>query len=90
MVGVWKGVPAGSRRDPSNIFLNRLFLMTAIEPNVADTGRYSVKEASNALGIHRNTLERYRKAQRIHCGWRMTTGRKYYTGAEIKKLWRTI
>lgn len=64
--------------------------MTPIEPQVADGGRYNVTQACEVLQIHRNTLERYRKAQRIRCGWRMTTGRKYYTGKEIKRLWRTL
>lgn len=41
-------------------------------------------------GEHRNTLERYRKALKIRCGIRMTTGRKYYTGREIKRLWRGV
>lgn len=70
--------------------LNMSFRMTATEPRVADDGRYSVTQTCEALGIHRNTLERYRKKQQIRCGWRMTTGRKYYTGIEIKRLWRKL
>lgn len=64
--------------------------MTTTEPTLADAGRYNVTQTCAALGIHRNTLERYRLAHKIKCGWRMTTGRKFYTGAEIKKLWRTL
>ena len=60
------------------------------EPRCADDGRYNVTQACALLGIHRNTLERYRKAQAIKYGWRRYTQRKFYTGKEIKKLWRTI
>lgn len=35
------------------------FTMIATEPQVADGGRYSVTQTCAALGIHRNTLERY-------------------------------
>jgi DNA-binding transcriptional MerR regulator len=64
--------------------------MIPTEPMVADTGRYSVTQACEALGIHRNTLERYRKNNLIRCGKRRTSDRKYYTGFEIKKLWRML
>lgn len=64
--------------------------MTPIEPVVADTGRYNVTQTCEVLGIHRNTLERYRKSNLIRCGKRRTTDRKYYTGAEIKRLWRML
>lgn len=64
--------------------------MTPIEPRVADTGKYNVTQTCEALGIHRNTLERYRKAQLIRCDVRMKSNRKYYSGREIKRLWRTI
>lgn len=64
--------------------------MTTNEPNIPETGKYNVTETCALLGIHRNTLERYRKALKIRCGIRMTTGRKYYTGREIKRLWRGV
>lgn len=64
--------------------------MTAIEPKCADAGRYSVTEACILLGIHRNTLERYRANNLIKAGFRMANHRKFYTGSEIKKLWRKM
>lgn len=66
------------------------YRMTTTEPNIPETGKYNVTETCALLGIHRNTLERYRKALKIRCGIRMTTGRKYYTGREIKRLWRGV
>jgi len=64
--------------------------MTPTMPNVPDTGRYSVMQTARVLGIHRNTLERYRRDQRIKCGWRSDKVTKYYTGKEIKRLWLTL
>lgn len=64
--------------------------MTAEEPKCADAGRYSVKEACALLQIHRSTLERYRAANMIRAGYRTVNNRKFYTGFEIKKLWRRL
>lgn len=64
--------------------------MTPTEPKCYDEGRYSVTEACSLLGIHRTTLERYRKANLIKAGFRRTTSRKFYLGSELKKLWRML
>lgn len=63
--------------------------MTATEPQVADTGRYSVTEAAKALGVHRTTLFQHTKAGAIKCGIRKSNNRKFYTGADIKRLWKS-
>lgn len=61
-------------------------MITAIEPNVSATGRYSVNEASAALGIHRNSLRRYTEQGFIKCGYRRQTARKFYLGSEILRF----
>lgn len=63
-------------------------MITAIEPNVSATGRYSVNEASEALGIHRNSLRRYTEQGLIKCGFRRATTKKFYLGSEIIKFWK--
>lgn len=63
--------------------------ITPIEPQVADTGRYSVTEASKALGIHRTTLFKAVKNNAIKCGIRKSNNRKFFLGADIKKLWKS-
>lgn len=63
-------------------------MITAIEPNVALNGRYSVGEASAVLGIHRNSLRKYTEQGFIKCGYRRQTARKFYLGSEILKFWR--
>ena len=65
-------------------------MITAIEPKCADDGRYSVMQTCSLLGITRNTLEKYRTLNLIRAGFRKATGRKYYIGKDIKKLWRTL
>ena len=63
--------------------------MTAIEPNINATGRYSIGEASALLGMHRNTLRKYTEQGHIKCGYRKATARKFYLGSELLRLWRT-
>jgi hypothetical protein len=63
-------------------------MITAIEPTVSDSGRYSVTETCIILGIHRNTLNGYTTSGSIKCGFRRNTGRKFYLGSEILKFWR--
>lgn len=63
-------------------------MISAEEPKVADNGRYTATETCKALGIHRDTLTRYRKSGRIKATYRKIDGRRVYTGSEIKKIWR--
>lgn len=62
--------------------------MTAIEPNINATGRYSIGEASALLGMHRNTLRKYTEQGLIKCGYRKATARKFYMGSELLRLWK--
>lgn len=64
--------------------------MVTQEPQISDTGRYSVLEASNLLGVHRDTLRRYTEKGYIKFGLRRCNGRKFYLGSEIKKLWKKM
>jgi len=59
------------------------------EPQISDTGRFTTREASKILNISRNTLNRYSNEGLIRCSIRKANGRKFYTGADIKKLWRS-
>lgn len=63
-------------------------MITAIEPQVSETGRYSVTETCKVLGIHRNSLKKYTEQGLIKCGFRKQTARKFYSGREILKFWR--
>lgn len=64
-------------------------MVTAIEPKVSPTGRYSVKQTCEQLGIHRNTLRRYTEEGHIKCSFRRETARKIYLGREILRFWNS-
>ena len=63
-------------------------MITATEPNVIESGRYSITQTCAALGIHRNTLNRYTESGLIRCGFRKENMRKFYKGSEILRFWR--
>lgn len=60
------------------------------EPIVPPTARYSIGEAAEILGIHRNTLRRHTNTgpNGIRCQFRRSNNRKFYTGLEIVKFWK--
>lgn len=63
--------------------------MTGVQPDITPTRRYSVNEACELLGVHRNTLHRMTADGRIKCKY-VKAGRKVrpvYMGREILKCW---
>ena len=62
--------------------------MTITEPRVAETGRYSLIEASQALGVHPSTLIRWVKEGKINYGIRRSNSRKFYLGKELIRFWK--
>ena len=64
--------------------------MTNEEPRVSDEGRYNATETCEALGIHRNTLARWRKAGYIKYSFRRVTKKRFYKGVDIKRCWRAV
>lgn len=66
------------------------YVMKNTIPELPKGSRYSIKETCEILGIHRNTLLKYTDSGIIKCGFRKATMRKYYSGEEITKLWKTV
>ena len=58
------------------------------EPKVSDRGKYRIGEAAELLGVCRNTLRKYARSGKVKCGFRKVDGRRYFTGEEIKRIWR--
>ena len=60
------------------------------EPKVSPTARFSIGEAARILGIHRNTLRRHTNTgpTGIRCSYRLSNGRRFYTGSDIIRFWR--
>jgi DNA-binding transcriptional MerR regulator len=63
--------------------------MVVLEPDIPDNGRYSIKETSRHLGIHRNSLKTYTDQGLIKCGFRKASMKKFYAGSEIKRFWKS-
>ena len=63
-------------------------MITSEEPTVSSTGRYTVTQTCEILGIHRNTLREYTSSGRIKCGFRRESARKFYEGKELIRFWR--
>ena len=54
-----------------------------------DTGRYTITEVAEAMGIHRNTVTRLIKRRVLKCNYRKYNNRPYILGADAKRVWRT-
>ena len=66
---------------------NKGTMITCEEPKVSPTGRYNVMQTAEALGIHRNTLQKYTDSGFIRCRYRRNTRQKFYLGSEILRFW---
>ena len=62
--------------------------MTKNEPKVEMSGRYELREASAALEVDKSTLLRWTKLGLAKAGIKRTNGRKFWTGAELVRIWK--
>ena len=70
-------------------------MVTSVEPVVNQAGRYTIKETSELLGIHRHTLRSYVKAGLIRPVFKknvkaMNVPRQRFLGSEIIRFWRSF
>lgn len=63
--------------------------VTMNEPCVSVTTRYTVSDASRILGISRPALRKYAMMGLVKAGYWRNTKQMFFTGAELKKFWRT-
>lgn len=61
--------------------------MTPICPDIPLTARYSITEAAKILGITARHLYRLARKGEIRYTVSTKTGRKIFSGREIKRLW---
>ena len=61
--------------------------MTATQPEVTATGRYSIQDTAKQLGVSRRTVERFIEDKKLKAHVRKINGKKYITGSEILKVW---
>lgn len=62
--------------------------MTAEEPQVSLTGRYSPTEAARILRTSRSVIYQYANKGVLKFGYRRANNRRFVTGAEIMKIWK--
>lgn len=62
--------------------------MTTSEPKIPDADKYGVFEAAKILGVNQSTIRRQTNAGNLKYGIRRHNGRRFYTGAELKRFWR--
>ena len=62
--------------------------MTSTEPQVADNGQYSITEAGRHLNLSFKTVKKYTDEGALKCKIHKATGKKLYSGSELKKFWR--
>jgi predicted site-specific integrase-resolvase len=65
--------------------------MTNERPNVSPASRYCESEAARLLGVNRRTIARWRESGHIRpmLGMGVKSGRIYYKGTEIVRVWVT-
>lgn len=64
-------------------------MMTGVEPVLQPMRRYSINEAAEALGIHRNTLRRYAREGGLRSVPKKHGKGCVYLGKDIMNFWRT-
>lgn len=62
-------------------------MLCGSKPDVINDRRYTVKETSALLGIHRNTLTKYTTQGLIFPIMHKADNRLYYLGKEIIRFW---
>lgn len=60
--------------------------MTTEMPNVAKTGKYSVQQTAEKLGVSRQTIYEHSEQGLIKYKYRQN-GRRVYLGSEIIRYW---
>jgi len=63
--------------------------MTFTEPAVNMSARYPIGAASKILDIDRKTLLNHTKEGKIRCGFFRCNGRRFFTGSEILRYWKS-
>ena len=59
------------------------------EPQISDTDRYSIGETCKILNLNNKTVLKYTDQGAFKCSFRKTNSRRFYTGLDIKKFWRS-
>lgn len=64
--------------------------MTTEMPQLSPNARLNTSQASRALGVDRSTLRRWEERGYIRARFNRDTGRAYWRGEDIVKLWKRL
>lgn len=64
-------------------------MLTAEEPKVRLDEKYSIEQASKLIGLSSRQINRLVNAGSIKCGYRLYSKRRFLTGREILRFWKT-
>lgn len=62
-------------------------MMTGDRPAIDPRGRYSACQAAALLGVHRNTIGRWKREGLISPRYSKVNGMPRYIGVDLLKLW---
>lgn len=57
-------------------------------PNIIPAARYELREAAEALGVDKSSIQRWTKDGRLTCGIKKSNNRKFWLGSELIRFWK--
>lgn len=62
--------------------------MTKTKPEIIPTARLELRQAAEALEVHKSSIIRWTTSGKLKCGIRKSNGRKYLLGSDLIKFWQ--
>lgn len=63
--------------------------MITTTPNINPAARLELREAAAALEVDKSSIQRWTSIGRLRCGIKKSNGRKFWTGAELIRFWKS-
>ena len=62
--------------------------MVTTPPNIPLSARLELREAAEALGVDKSSIQRWTKDGRLACGIKKSNNRKFWLGSELIRFWK--
>lgn len=63
--------------------------MTNTVPTIDPKARFELREAAAILDVGKASVLRWTSTGRLRCGVKRSNGRKFWTGAELIRFWKS-
>lgn len=63
--------------------------MTNTVPTIDPKARFELREAAAILDVGKASVLRWTSIGRLRCGIKKSNGRKFWTGAELIRFWKS-